>query len=610
MNIFSKQNQSVAAAAAKVMAEQPAQVKPTTPTIPNPDTSMVDRAAGVKVTYGSLFGRKLSEEKTEDDKSDKYAPEHHSEANIKLDRKPTWPKSSKPLGKTVSDSAADGRMKEDTAVGGGNVVGMNSQAAANLPAPIQKEKVEKKKMRKESFTSAEIVSHLKENTNDNGWYVDTKKIGTPVNHKYLSPMAVKRHVTEAIIEMNQIDQIEEADILEGAIRISQIQVHPYESGFAVTLHSNNGPHSMETHPTKAAAVKSAHEWHRATGKEAKLHLPEEVGQVDEGGMPSSVIKSKQAREKMSPEELHAHVKSLQAKGGPIFGGKSVEHIAREMAWSHGHGKMSPHYWNRIKHLEPKNEEVEQVEEGKAPFDIKNKLRKLHGGFGKIKQKGKNTFTHTSEGDNEDGDPAKITHTYNLNKKGKLVHIGTQSVVEEVEQVDEGSPFSYGAKKPRKGSIAANAEQKRKEQDNGKQPIEPRDQMVGVAKVKQGVAEGSPEFNARALRYAKANAAEKDKEGRYSKKYPGGKEQHAKDTAAFMKRFPAPKNEEAEQLEAVQKAPQYPVQEADSDLPFEGPYKKSGPHKDKFGNPVKNVARHLAKKGLATALRAVAKKKGK
>jgi hypothetical protein len=33
-----------------------------------------------------------------------------------------------------------------------------------------------------------------------------------------------------------------------------------------------------------------------------------------------------------------------------------------MAWSHGHGKMSPHYWDRIKHLESKNEEVElQVE---------------------------------------------------------------------------------------------------------------------------------------------------------------------------------------------------------------------------------------------------------
>jgi hypothetical protein len=55
-------------------------------------------------------------------------------------------------------------------------------------------------------------------------------------------------------------------------------------------------------------------------------------------------------------------------------------------------------------------------------------------------------------------------------------------------VTEGGPFSYGAKKPRKGSIAANAEQKRKEQDKGKQPIEPRDQMVGNAKVTKDVKE--------------------------------------------------------------------------------------------------------------------------
>ena len=57
-------------------------------------------------------------------------------------------------------------------------------------------------------------------------------------------------------------------------------------------------------------------------------------------------------------------------------------------------------------------------------------------------------------------------------------------------VAEAGSFSYGAKKPRKGSIAANAEQKRKEQDKGKQPIEPHDQQVGVAKVKQGVAEAT------------------------------------------------------------------------------------------------------------------------
>jgi len=67
-------------------------------------------------------------------------------------------------------------------------------------------------------------------------------------------------------------------------------------------------------------------------------------------------------------------------------------------------------------------------------------------------------------------------------------------------------------------------------------------LIAQEEVEQ-VDEGTPEFNARASRYAAADAAEKKKEGKYSKKYPGGKEQHAKDTDAFMKRFPAPKNNE-------------------------------------------------------------------
>jgi len=59
-----------------------------------------------------------------------------------------------------------------------------------------------------------------------------------------------------------------------------------------------------------------------------------------------------------------------------------------------------------------------------------------------------------------------------------------------KQLDEGGPFSYGAKKPRKGSVADLAAQKRKEQERDKQPVEPKDHMVGVARVTKGVAEGS------------------------------------------------------------------------------------------------------------------------
>jgi len=54
--------------------------------------------------------------------------------------------------------------------------------------------------------------------------------------------------------------------------------------------------------------------------------------------------------------------------------------------------------------------------------------------------------------------------------------------EQIEHVTEAGPFSYGAKPPRKGSVAYNAMMKRKEQEKNKPPIEPKDQMVGAAKV--------------------------------------------------------------------------------------------------------------------------------
>lgn len=61
---------------------------------------------------------------------------------------------------------------------------------------------------------------------------------------------------------------------------------------------------------------------------------------------------------------------------------------------------------------------------------------------------------------------------------------------KTESVAEAGPFSYGAKKPRKGSVADLAAEKRKKQDKDNPPIEPKDQMVSVAKVTKGVAEGS------------------------------------------------------------------------------------------------------------------------
>ena len=52
----------------------------------------------------------------------------------------------------------------------------------------------------------------------------------------------------------------------------------------------------------------------------------------------------------------------------------------------------------------------------------------------------------------------------------------------------------------------------------------------------------------------------------------------------------------------------PVAEEKEDPPFDGPYKKADDNKDQFGNTVKHKARHLAKKGMADAIKK-AKKAG-
>jgi hypothetical protein len=82
-------------------------------------------------------------------------------------------------------------------------------------------------------------------------------------------------------------------------------------------------------------------------------------------------------------------------------------------------------------------------------------------------------------------------------------------------------------------------------------------------------------------------------------------------AAPAEPAPAPEPAPAEPApaEPAPAAPQ-PVAEEKEDPPFDGPYKKSGDNKDQFGNSVKtkNMAKHLAKKGMADAIKK-AKKAG-
>ena len=96
--------------------------------------------------------------------------------------------------------------------------------------------------------------------------------------------------------------------------------------------------------------------------------------------------------------------------------------------------------------------------------------------------------HTTVAQTAKGLSTKHKHTALAMKskfKFKPPALGNNLVVstkEEVEQVDEAGPFSYGAKPPRKGTVAYNAMIKRKEQEKKTKPIEPKDQMVGIAKV--------------------------------------------------------------------------------------------------------------------------------
>ena len=99
-------------------------------------------------------------------------------------------------------------------------------------------------------------------------------------------------------------------------------------------------------------------------------------QLEEGGMPSSVIKHKQSLATKTPEQLHANFKEVAGRMG-----KSVEHVARSLAWSHGYGKGagqgSSHYYDKVKHLEPKSESVEQIDE----YNSKDGVYKHKGSYG-------------------------------------------------------------------------------------------------------------------------------------------------------------------------------------------------------------------------------------
>ena len=93
----------------------------------------------------------------------------------------------------------------------------------------------------------------------------------------------------------------------------------------------------------------------------------------EGGMPSSVIKHKQKLAMMTDKEL----------ADSHHGGKDEDSL-RKMAWSHGYGKMSSHYLDRVRKGKEKVESLQEdyakmtkalitklVKQGKTDEEIQN-----------------------------------------------------------------------------------------------------------------------------------------------------------------------------------------------------------------------------------------------
>lgn len=161
------------------------------------------------------------------------------------------------------------------------------------------------------------------------------------------------------------------------------------------------------------------------GKEECSSEKNEEVELDEG-MSASTIKQKQKLSYMSPDELHSHFKSV-LKANPQH--NSVENAARSSAWSHGYGKNSGHYWNQIKHLETKNEEVE-LDEAETKFVIKHKKNRQV------------LSTHTNYNDAKDEHSGiSDKHNYSIVKQTKkdaaLAHrnIGT-AMREDIEELDE------------------------------------------------------------------------------------------------------------------------------------------------------------------------------
>jgi len=161
--------------------------------------------------------------------------------------------------------------------------------------------------------------------------------------------------------------------------------------------------------------------YRATQEEVDL---------EEGGMPSSVIRSKQKYAAMTNQEF-----------ADLHGHKPEEQL-RQMAWSHGYGKMSPHYWNRVQKAKAAQmkEEVD-LDEADQIDEISNKAKAKYLGraVGDLTLRSQEHGFHT--GANFYGKRTHPPHDYaDAKRKIKNRQVGiyhaTKNIAKEEVDLDE------------------------------------------------------------------------------------------------------------------------------------------------------------------------------
>jgi hypothetical protein len=191
--------------------------------------------------------------------------------------------------------------------------------------------------------------------------VSMKKIDEAMSRKQ-KDMAVRRFMShdpkagESILKMGKKERDEKKSFASAEKEANKWQKHRLKE------EEDNVTHFVPKPPKRKVKVvggnkeemdqqhKKLMTYHKARRKNMKEE------QIDEGGMPASVIKHKQKLASMSPDELKKK-----------FAGKSEEHL-KSMARRHGYGKDSDVYSKHVKE--------DNLDEGMAPIKKTYAMRKM------------------------------------------------------------------------------------------------------------------------------------------------------------------------------------------------------------------------------------------